>query len=536
MPDPAEPAAPKKQFPSAPVVVGDRVIFTLSASAGGFTPVERAGIINQRIKRVLTEKELAPEDIAISASEDTDAVLVGIGDFALIGVYPQDAAIEAGNPTTAELAGRWERTLRETLINAKPLYKGDEPHKPSFFPLLLVSGLAFLVPFAAARSKIKFPVVVGEIIVGIIIGRSGFNLVRDEAALQFLSEFGFAFLMFLSGLEVDVDLLSAPKDKDAPKPPWFKNPIILGVVILMITLVLSFGVSLLFTQTSLVKQPYLMALVLSTTSLGLVVPILKEQGLTTKPFGQTLLMTALIADFVTMFLITIIAGLLSVGMTLNLFLSLVLIGVFLGAMRLGRMLKGNRNLQKFLKQKTFTGANQVAVRGSIVMMLAFVALSETLGTEVILGAFLAGVLLALFLDRGEGELKEKLEGFGFGFVIPIFFIMVGVRFDLRALVGNPQGLILAPLLVVAAVAIKIIASLPFRLVVSWRETFAGGFLMASRLSLIIAAAEIGLRLGVFGETLHAAIICVALVTCVIGPMGFNALMPKPAAVDAPDEE
>jgi Kef-type K+ transport system membrane component KefB len=113
----------------------------------------------------------------------------------------------------------------------------------------------------------------------------------------------------------------------------------------------------------------------------------------------------------------------------------------------------------------------------------------------------------------------------------MFFILVGVRFDLSALTASPQGLVLAPILIGAAFLIKIVAALPFWAMVGCRETLAAGFLLSSRLSLIIAAAEIGLCLGLVGQTLHAAIICVALVTCVGGPLGFNLLLP--AATSGP---
>ena len=172
------------------------------------------------------------------------------------------------------------------------------------------------------------------------------------------------------------------------------------------------------------------------------------------------------------------------------------------------------------------------MRGSLFLMLVFVAISAQLGTEVILGAFLAGVLLALFTrDEKSSDLRAKLEAMGFGFFIPIFFVMVGARFDLSALTGSSAGLILAPELIVGAFAIKILAALPFRGLVSWRETLAGGFLISSRLSLIIAAAEIGQRLGLFPEAVYAALIAVALVTAVVGPLGFNLLMPRADGLD-----
>ena len=535
----AQEISPQIPRETGAVVVGDRVIVTLRTRVGSITAPERAAIVNTRIKRILSEPDLAPDKLTAEAeTEGTNAVLIGLPNLPVLSITEADARAEGTTPDM--LAQIWLPQLRGALIDVKPLYKaGETAHKEafSFVPLLLVAALAFLVPLIAARfRRFPIPVVVGEILIGVVIGKSGLNLVGYDSTLQFLAEFGFAYLMFLAGMEVDIDLLRPAKNSNGEvvKQKPAQNPIILACVILALTFVFALLVALGLTQAGFIKQPWLMSLVLSTTSLGLIVPVLKERKLTTTPFGQALLMTALIADFVTMFLITIVAGWLSQGLTFKLFLGLLLIGVFAVALRTGRWVFGLNRVQETFEQLRHT-TSQVAVRGSLALMLAFVAISESLGTEVILGAFLAGVLLALLSGRDDstGELREKLEALGFGFFIPIFFILVGVRFDLGALVASPQGMALAPILVAAAFLIKILASLPFRAVTTWRETLAAGFLMSSRLSLIIAAAEIGLRLGLFGQTIHSAIICVALVTCVGGPLGFNLL--APAASPAPPQ-
>lgn len=521
------PSAAQPVAPAGAVVVEDRVVLALRAPVGSFSAAERAAIVNGRIERVLGSPGLHPAQLEVRAT-DADNLLLVTGDFPLLEVTPGDAAAEQSTP--AELAERWNRILRERLTEVKPLHKPHrQEHRISFRPLLVVSLLAFAVPLFVSRlRRFRLPVVVGEILVGILIGRSGLGLVHYDSWLQFLAEFGFAFLMFLSGLEIDFNLLragSTAETTDAGKHTWRRNPMVLAGVTFGLTLVLALGVSFALSAAGLIRYPWMMMLVLSTTSLGMVVPVLKERGETATRFGQTLLLSALVADFATMLLITLAAGLLSGGTTLRLFLVLLLLGAFAAAVRLGtwavrseRVLKAVGNLAK--------GTSQLPVRGSLALMLVFVALSEQLGTEVILGAFLAGVLLSLLLRGGGVELRHKLEAFGFGFFIPVFFIMVGVRFDLRALIARPEGLQLAFWLILGALLIKLGASLPFRWLVSWRETLAGGSLLASRLSLIIAAAEIGLRLGLFSETVHASIICVALVTCLVGPLGFQALMPR----------
>jgi Kef-type K+ transport system membrane component KefB len=506
------------QAEEAAVVVADRVVFTLTTHAAGITPAERAALVNARLERILTDPSLNPEDLRVREAQD-GTMLIELGTMPVLGVTMADAAAEGSS--APEVANRWARMLREILTRVKPIYRPRDATHISFVPLLLVCLLAYLVPLVSMRStRMPVPLVVGEIVMGIVIGRSGLGLVHYNSWLQFLAEFGFAFLMFLSGLDVDFGLLK-PGGEGAG---WRRNPLVHALSGFAITLVLAGLVSTAFAAMGLVTQPIMMALILSTTSLGLVVPVLKEGGHTTSLYGQSLLLSALLADFVTMFLITIVAGWLSGGFTLKLFLGLVLIAAFGLVWRLGRLLTGSGRSPLLRSQAT----SQVGVRGALCLMLVFVALSEQLGTEVILGAFLSGMLLSL-LTRGEGsDLHGKLEALGFGFFIPIFFIMVGVRFDLQALESGPQGFLIMPLLLVAAFLIKFAAALPVAWIGTWRQTLAAGFLFSSRLSLIIAAAEISLRLGLISSSMNAAIICVALVTCIVGPTGFQSLVP-PAA-------
>lgn len=507
------------------VVVGDRVVLTLQATVGSREPADRAALVNQRIERVLSDPALHPEFIEVRVRPDGAPAIV-LGELPLLTVSSADA-VEA-EEEAEELARRWARRLRRALIEAKPLHRTAEEKHVSFQPLLLVSVLAFLVPLIASRfRRFPLPVVVGEILVGILIGKSGLGLVTYDSWLQFLAEFGFAYLMFLSGLEVDFQLLAASwRSRDEPGRSWRQNPVLLSLLVFGLTLLTAGAISQALALAGMLKQPWMMTLVLSTTSLGMVVPTLKERGIIGTQFGQTLLVAALIADFATMFLITVVAGWLSQGPTLRLLLSLGIVVVFAAALRVGRLMTRSGGVQKLFDELAQASA-QVHVRGSLALMLVFVALSEQLGTEVILGAFLAGVLLALFSRKEGSDLPHKLETLGFGFFIPIFFIMVGVRFDLQAVASSREGLLLASALVAGAFFIKMTASLPFRWIASWRETLAGGLLLSSRLSLIIAAAEIGVRLGLFTPAVQSAAVCVALVTCVVGPLGFQLLMPAP---------
>jgi Kef-type K+ transport system membrane component KefB len=392
-----------------------------------------------------------------------------------------------------------------------------------FLSLLLITALAAFVPLLASRLRhLRVPIVVGEILAGIVVGQSGLNLIETSPALDFLATFGFTYLMFLSGLEVDFAALLALRNR--ANGGWLGNPLILGLAVFVLTVTGGLAVALGLAWVGLIQNPLIMALILSTTSLGIVVPVLKERSLTGSRYGQSLLISALVADFVTLLLISFVVAVISHGLTFELLLVLLLLGAFATLARVGQLAAGEPRLRRLVEELSHATA-QIRVRGAFALMVAFIVLAEWLGTEIILGAFLAGAIISLLAGREGSELRMKMEAMGFGFFVPIFFIMVGVRFDLPALLSSPQALLLVPLLLGVAYAVKFLAALLYRLNFSWRETLAAGVLLSSRLSLIIAAAAIALDLGIINQATNASIILVAIVTCTLSPLLFNRLLP-----------
>lgn len=398
----------------------------------------------------------------------------------------------------------------------------------SFIPLLLVVFLAFLVPILLSRFKrLRLPIVVGEILAGILVGRSGFGWVQHhDPALDLLSEFGFVFLMFLSGMEIDFSTLGIDQSRRERTDPKRWGPIQLGSINFALTLVISSMIGFVLFRLGYVQDIWIMALVLSTTSLGVVVPVLKERRMSSSLYGQSLLITALIADFATMILITVDVAILSHGLTLDILLIGILFVAFFFMARFGEIFFNRIPLVRNILEELSHATAQIKVRLAFSMMLTFVVLAEVLGAEVILGAFLAGAIVSLLRRKEDEGLIHQLESIGFGFFIPIFFIMVGVDFNLVALLESTQALLLMPVLLVAAFSVKFLPALVFRLRFPWRETLGSGALLSSRLSLIIAASAIGLRLGVISEPINADIILVAIITVMLSPLLFLRIIPE----------
>jgi Kef-type K+ transport system membrane component KefB len=396
----------------------------------------------------------------------------------------------------------------------------------SFAPLLIVVMLAFVVPLllSSVRGRFAIPIVVGEIVGGMIVGQSGFGWVLpDNGALNLLKELGFVLLMFLSGMEIDFRSLRRT-DPQQPRQPSHWSPLSLAI--------LNFGATLLLAGTfawglkwiGATTDPWMMGLILSTTALGVVVPILKETGLSQTLFGQTILLATVIADFVTMFLISVLVAVISRGLTAEILLVFLLFVAFFFVARFGSFLSRIESLQRVIAELSHATA-QIKVRAAFSTLLIFVVLAETLGIEIIVGAFLAGAIVALLRAPEDRELSSQLEAIGFGFFIPIFFIMVGVDFNLPALLSSTGALLSVPLLLIAAIAVKMIPALIFRLNHTWREALAAGILMCPRLSLIIAAAAIGEKLGVIDESVNAGIVLVAIVTVTASPLAFLKIFP-----------
>lgn len=405
----------------------------------------------------------------------------------------------------------------------------------SFVPLLIVISLSFIAPVVLSPvRRFGIPVIVGEIAAGIVVGHSGLNLVAEDRVLEVLSVFGFAYLMFLSGLEMDFSQIQRLRKVDSLSALQraARNPFAIGGLMFALTGLCSVAGGFYIAYLGLVDNPWLMALILSTTSLGVVAPVLKERGLLGNRYGQSVLVCALIADFVTILLISAYVILSSSGLTPELLLILLLILAFLAAYQLAARFRDNPPAQKLMRLLS-TATSQIQVRGSIAVALVFIALAESLGIENILGAFLAGVIISLLTGRQSSVLRDKLDAIGYGFFIPVFFITVGIRFDLPALMASGSAIELVVLLTVIAYAVKFVAGLVFKLAYSWPETLAASTLLSARLSLIIAVATIGTQLGVITPALESGIILMAIVTCLLSPILFSRLIPVHSQTDAP---
>lgn len=383
---------------------------------------------------------------------------------------------------------------------------------------MIVVGMAFLVPVLLHRFRIKvIPVVVAEIVVGLIIGKSGLNIVEEDQWLELLSLFGLIFLMFLSGLEIQFDSFRKKKSNTISKNRT-PNPLTLSIIIFLAIFVISILLGFGIMWIGLADDPYLMILIIATISLGVVVPVLKENKIIDKPLGQVILLVTVISDLVTMILLAVYIAMLSADPRQMFYL---LIFFFLALIAyLGIRWFTSDKLVEVIRGSTA----QIGTRAVFALILWMVVLSETFEVEIILGAFLAGVIVSLI--GPDKQFIHQLDSFGYGFLIPIFFVMIGVNLDLWALLSDPITLVFIPVLLIALFISKIVPAIILRKWYSWKYIFGAGILLSSTLSLVIAAAEVAANLELITEQMQGALILVAIISCILSPILFNRIYPK----------
>jgi Kef-type K+ transport system membrane component KefB len=269
-----------------------------------------------------------------------------------------------------------------------------------------------------------------------------------------------------------------------------------------------------------VDTPLLVAIILCATSLGVLVPVLKDSGEIASTFGQVIIAAASIADFGAIILLTIFfSGEGGTGSTLLLLgalfaLAATVLAVVRGAEHSMRIRDDLRRLQDTTAQ--------IRVRAALVLLVGFAALADQLGLEVILGAFIAGAIVSL-ADRDEvmthPEFRRKLEAIGFGFFIPVFFVTSGVRFDLDALTASASNLLMVPVFLLALLAARGLPAIVYRHALDARHTAIAGLMQATSLPFIVAATAIGRELGLIDAAASAALIGAGLLSVLLFPLG-----------------
>jgi Kef-type K+ transport system membrane component KefB len=386
----------------------------------------------------------------------------------------------------------------------------------SLVGVLIVAAVAFVVPLALGLvPALRVPSVVVEIVAGIVIGPAVLGIVEVDAPLRFMSLLGLAFLLFLAGMEIDLGgLLRGGALRSA----------VLGFVL---SLVIAFGIGLLLGAAGLIRSPLLVAIMLSATSLGIVVPVLADAGKSQSTLGQLVIAGSSVADFGAVILLSLFfsGDSSSVGSTLLLIGAFVVLVAAIGITVSEFEHVGRLNAVLLRLQDS---SAQIRVRGALLFLIGFAVLAQLLGLEIILGAFIAGTVLRLVDKDGmmtHTFFRQKLEAVGFGVFIPFFFVVSGIQLDVGALLaGGGAALAPVPIFLLALLLARGLPAILYRPQVDTRGVLAAALLQATSLPFIVATTGIGTSLGILSPATGAALVVAGLLSVVFFPLGALTLL------------
>jgi Kef-type K+ transport system membrane component KefB len=390
------------------------------------------------------------------------------------------------------------------LLAADAIALGDPTI--SFTSILVVASVAFLAPVLVnLQPRLRFPAVAAEILIGVAVGPSGLGWLELDLPVTVLSLLGLAFLLFLAGLEIDPGRLRGRL-----------GTISLGFVA---SLGLALLVAVVLGAVENLHNPFFVGIMLASTSLGLVVPVLRDAGEVDTGFGQTVLAASSLAEFGTILLLSLFFSTTKSGSGAQILLiagfTVLVLATGYALIRAGRSLRVSSTLA--LLEDT---SAQLGVRVAVLLLALFVAAAAELGVETILGAFIAGALLRI-VDPDHHlthvDFHRKVEAIGYGFLVPMFFVTSGARFDVDALVSSPGHLVLIPLFLLAMLLVRGVPALLYRRYFASRRVAAAGLLQATSLTFIVVAARLGLELDVFDEASGASLVAAGLLSVVLFP-------------------
>jgi len=389
-------------------------------------------------------------------------------------------------------------------------------------PTLVLIGLAaVLAPIIAEglRRFVAVPEVVIQIVFGIILGPYVLGLAHSSVVVTALSDFGLTFLMFLAGLEVDLGTMRQGHLGRATGS-W-------GV-----SLLVALGVGAALHATGLVLDSVVVALCLTTTALGTLLPILRDAGVLQSRFGPSILSVGAIGEFGPIVAVAVLLTNRDPGLTFALLVVFVAVAVMAALLAMQVHPPGFIALMR----RHLHSTAQLPVRISVVLVILLVYLATKLSLDVLLGAFAAGVVVRLFITGEDREpITSKLEAIGFGFLIPIFFIESGINFDLQALIHQPKVLLLVPMFTVIFLLTR---GLPtwvfFRGVLTRVETRSLAVLSSTGLPIIVVITTLGVDEHRMKPQNAAALVAAGMLSVLIYPvLALSWLGKAPKATETP---
>lgn len=391
-------------------------------------------------------------------------------------------------------------------------------HHHSLLFILLVAALAPLI--AEVPLRLRPPLVVLELLLGMLVGPQGLALVAADGAIPTLSALGLSFLFFIAGMELDFSTLRG-------------RPLQLGIAGWILSIALALALTYGLHDMGLVSAPLLVAVALATTAIGTLLPILRDAGELDGAFGRLVLGAGAIGEFAPIIVFSLLmADDTGLGKQTELLVTFVLIAVACAA--LAFRLRPPRIVA--LLARSLHSTSQLPIRLAILLLGSMVVLADLFDLNLLLGAFAAGAVVGLVARGPEAEsFRHKIDALGFGFLIPIFFVVSGTQIDVAALFANTDSLVRVPLFLLLLFVVRGAPSLLYRSL-GLRHRLRLALFSATSLPLVVVITGIGTATGRMLPANAAALVGAAILSVLIFPLIALLLGPQPAVAVTEEAE
>jgi Kef-type K+ transport system membrane component KefB len=372
----------------------------------------------------------------------------------------------------------------------------------AFLAIVAVAALASLSAALLAR-RLVVPVVVLEILLGIVIGPEVLGIAEPDQFIEFFANLGLGMLFFFAGYEIEFDRIRGA-------------PLRLGIIGWVVSLGLAYALGGLLALAGVVLSLVFVGSAMATTAIGTLIPILRDAGELRTRFGTYLLAAGAMGEFGPILLITLVFSTKNPISSALILAAFVAIAVIAGVVAVRSTLHGWD-----VVERTLETSGQLAIRLAVVIVFALAALASSLGLDLLLGGFVAGIILRLALRGREVTILEsKLTAVGYGFLIPFFFVVSGIKLNLDALIDDPIKFLEVPLFLALFLIVRgaPVLLLYRRTIASLRERISLGFFLSTQLPLVVAITTIAVEEGHMRDSTAASLVTAAILSTAIFPI------------------
>ncbi|MGZ6587758.1 MAG: cation:proton antiporter [Solirubrobacteraceae bacterium] len=391
-------------------------------------------------------------------------------------------------------------SLVSLAVDTSPVFEVDTG---SFLAIVVTAAVAGLLVAVAGGRGLFLPVVVVELTLGVLVGPQVLDLAHVNAFTEFFGDLGLGMLFFFAGYEIDLIRIRG-------------TPLRLGMLGWALSLAIAYTLGGALAAAGVVVSLVYVGSALSTTAIGTLLPVLSDTGELRSTFGTYLLGAGAVGEFGPILLLTLVLSTQSALHNALILVAFVLLAV---AVAIVAVRSSEHTLALF--EHTIETSSQLAVRWIVVLVFALALLANKLGLDLLLGGFAAGLITRQVLQRSEIEaFDSKLNAVAFGFFVPFFFVVSGMRLDVDALFASPSGVAKVVLFFVLFLVVRgTPALLLYRGVLPLREDrLALAFFSATQLPLVVAITTLAVQEGHMRSSTAAALVGAGALSTLAGPL------------------